>query len=126
MNAYFESLSRTNNVRKSQLFLVDDKAALPASELLQQLHHNSSSDVSSSDDQGPEGPVSCASIDIRTLANRYSFNFEDQGNDGVIEDLNSSAWCLEMSEISIGSPQGDQESMILSSSKANKKKSDQQ
>mmetsp|Transcript_5158 Transcript_5158/g.12328 ORF Transcript_5158/g.12328 Transcript_5158/m.12328 type:complete len:121 (+) Transcript_5158:273-635(+) len=120
MNAYFEALLKNNNVHKSQLFLVDDTAALPASELLRQLHD----DESSSSDQVPATRVSCASIDISS--SRHSFNLETEGDNEIMGNLESSTWFLNLSESSIGGRQSDEDNMILSKSKTGKKKPDQQ
>lgn len=98
MNAYFQSLLGSNNVRRSQVLLVEDKAALPAIELLEHLHELE--DASSSSDQEPR--VSRVSLDIRAMKSRHSFNQEDNT---ASEDLDSAAWILNLSESSIGSRQ---------------------
>ncbi|CAJ1933298.1 unnamed protein product [Cylindrotheca closterium] len=91
MNAYFESLLKSNNMDKSQLILVEDKATMPASELLQQLHRDWDEDESSFSDHGlATTRTSCTSIDISA---RYKVGLEAEGDSGTMEDLNSSSYC---------------------------------
>ena len=116
MDAYFESLLGANNIRKSQVFLVEDKAALPASELLEQLQHE---DESSSSDHSPARRTSTISLDVRAFASRHSFNQEDHE---VMDDLGTGTWLLNLSESSIGSRQCNEE---ITKSDTGKNKSSQ-